>query len=187
MKKITVLFTALLAFAFPAVANDAAYEPLFLELTLEYPDTLNTSYVRQESRVVCDALLYDQRGYFAIKKDPLCVAAYEEALHTGSFTSISFVLPDPELQDEPFFYDSEDIDNVQERVQDAGDYYTFYISPEFLNTQKERRASFQKEIKRLLSPFGGTLTRDQILQALTQVPQPAQKRQKQVVANVQYL
>lgn len=187
MKKVIILFTALFAFAFPAAANDISYKPLFLEMRLQFPDTQDTSYIRQISRVVCDAVLYDQRGYFAIKKDPLCEAAYKEALNTGCFTNIIFALPNPELQDEPFYYESEDIYEIKERVKDEGDYYTFYITPDFLNTQSEHRSDFKKELKRLLAPFGGALTREQIMQALERVPKPKQKREKEFVNNVTYL
>ena len=177
MKKLLALVVCLFTLSGIASAEKASYEPLFTSFVITYPDMLGTNSVQGTSKSICNAVLYDVRGYFAIKKDAPCVKAFENANEAGAYTNIGFVIlnktsNDPEgVATEPFYYDSEYIEN--DRVQDEGDYYTFYISPEFMNENEGQRAEFRAKLKDLLAPFGGVLKHDQIVKALTQNQEPA--------------
>ena len=174
MKKLLAFVVCLFAFAGVSAAEEASFEPLYLQMMITYPDMQGTTRVQGISKSLCNAVLYDARGYFAIKKDSPCVKAFENAQEAGAYDNIGFAIPDPDLPEEPFFYDSDYIE--QDRVQDAGEYYTFYISPEFINTNTERRRALKAELKRLLEPFGGALSNEQIIKALAKTPKPAEDK-----------
>lgn len=177
MKKILALFICLFALAGIATAEKVSYEPLFLNFVISYPDLQETGRVQGVSKSLCNAVLYDVRGYFAIKKDAPCVKAFENATEAGAYNNIGFMIlnktyNDPEgINTEPFYYDSDYIE--KDRVQDAGDYYTFYITPEFMNKNEGQRGEFRAKLKELLEPFGGKLNNEQIAQALSQITAPA--------------
>ena len=170
MKKLTAFTVALFALALAAVAAESAFEPLLIRMVIKYPDSLNTSHVQGVSTSECNAVLYDARGYFAIKKEEACVKAYENAEFAKAYDNIGFAFENPELSEEPFFYDSEWVEN--DRVKDAGNYYTFYITPKFMGEHK----ALQNEFNRVLKPFGGALTPEQITEALDQAQKPAKDR-----------
>ena len=177
MKKILALLICLVALSGIAFAEKVSYEPLFLSFVITYPDLQGTSRVQGVSKSLCNAVLYDVRGYFAIKKDAPCVKAFENATEAGAYNNIGFMIlnktyNDPEgVATEPFYYDSDYVEN--DRVQDEGDYYTFYISPEFMNKNEGQRSEFRAKLKELLEPFGGKLNHEQIAQALSQTKEPA--------------
>ena len=178
MKKLTAFVATLFAFALAAVAAEAAFEPLLVKMVIKYPDSLNTNRVQGVSTSECNAVLYDARGYFAIKKEDACVKAYENAEFAKAYDNIGFAFENPELADEPFFYDSEWVEN--DRVKDTGDYYTFYITPKFMSEHKK----LQDEFNRVLKPFGGALTPEQIVNALEQAKSPAKDRGFRLFENI---
>ena len=170
MKKWLAVFFTLFAFNALATANESAFAPLLVRMTIKYPNVLGTEHPQGLSTSECNAVLYDERGYFAIKKEAPCVKAYENAEYTKAYQNIFFTFENPNREYEPFFYESEDIDNG--RVKDEGDYYTFYITPKFMKQHDDLQAQFS----RALESFGGALTPQQIVQALSKTKKPAEDK-----------